>query len=163
MSAVKKAKTIVRSKKRGDASPNRHAVIKTSSGLVVNIIEIAAGTQYDAGSGRSVVMSPLCANAQIGDTWNGSAFVVPTPLPLDPAIAERKQHTDDVKAFVASAQLDGFLNLAGDASPAQLTAATKALIRNARDLAWLLRALYAELAPAPAAVKRAKKKAKKKR
>ncbi len=56
----------------------RKALVETATGKVKNVIVIADGASYNPPSGQSLVDA---GNASPGDTWNGLAFVSPTPTP----------------------------------------------------------------------------------
>ena len=79
----------------------RYALIITASGLVDNVIEYDGSAPFTPPTGQELRVAT--ADAEIGGTWNGSAFVravVPTPTRTQVLMGE-------VKNPVASYDADG--------------------------------------------------------
>jgi hypothetical protein len=134
---------------RGATSATRYAVVRDADGVVVNVIELAAGADWTAPSGHSAVADPN-VEAEVGGTWDGASFA-PAGAAPDPLTPKQRAAVDRLTAFVGNepasigAQASAFLALPGDATPTQLTNAVKALIRVDRAIATVLARVVREV------------------
>lgn len=102
----------------------RHALFKTATGIVENIVELDAGSTWAPPSGCETRQSNT---AQIGGRWDGTQFL-PPPAAAGPDL----QFDADVKTC------RDYLAI-GSPTAAQTAAATKAHIRITRRLVSELR------------------------
>lgn len=119
----------------------RKAVVRTSNGLVENIIEIESDSDYTAPSGCTLV--PATDDARIGGTWTGSAFT-PPPVPgADPLGAQYTRCRDYVISAAAgdtADRLDAYLSTASPTA-AETVAAVKETVRTLRALIRIVRGM----------------------
>ena len=78
----------------------RKALIELTTGMVVNIIEIEDGVNWQPSSGHKLIEA---GNASLGDTWDGSKFVsrLPTAEELAIVAKEKKRREAKERAVIA--------------------------------------------------------------
>lgn len=100
----------------------RTAIIRSADSTVTNVIELSASSAWSPPAGHTVVPDPS-NKAQIGGTWDGTAFgdpVAPTPTPEE---AQFSQDRRTIRSFMQAAN--------GTATAAQRDAFLKAFVRAA--------------------------------
>lgn len=75
----------------------RKALVKTVTGLVVNVIEIESGANWPIPAGHTLVDAAKAASP--GDTWDGVKYVRP-PATAEEVLAEKREAAR-VKAVAA--------------------------------------------------------------
>ncbi len=64
----------------------RKALIKTNTGLVLNVLSLPDNVPFRVNPGTSLIDGQ---GANPGDTWDGSNFITPAPEPPNPVIVRR--------------------------------------------------------------------------
>lgn len=98
----------------------RAVIIDTNTGLVINVIELDEEADYTAPTGHTVQYSDT---AQIGWSWNGSAFIAPIE-PSPPVIVPTQIST---RQFLIAAAIAGIITQQ-EAVDAAMTGAVPAAI-----------------------------------
>lgn len=74
----------------------RKAVVRSTNGFVINIIEIKPKAKWQSPDGCYLINA---GDGSPGDTWNGEKFVKPEPLPSEPS-RDLVAEIDDLQARV---------------------------------------------------------------